>query len=426
MSRRTAVVLSGVHALAIGLGLAQQAAFAAVFGVTPVAGMFFLAMTPPVITAMIYAESLQLSLLPELVRAANPRAGAEALARSLAHAAMLGLPACGIGLLWGWFVDGRVPIDWPLYAGFVAMLSLAHVISMAASSMVVWLQADHDLVLPSTVHLIPGVLGTAVIVASADLMVVCAAYIVIGLVQAGWLCSLSLGLRDALALIGRGGLRTASKWFASPPRLLLPALLIGAAIPLIQLVDRLARATADLSGTAAASYAWAVTLGLAAVMGRGPTFVYSLLVSSDALATRRRMFALPVGLYALGLAIGALGWVTVSAASTHLLERFPDHQPLIEALAIVLPQLLLCLAPVVALPGLYRIVVRLSSLEAGARMVAWQFLGQVALTAASLLYLGSSTVGYSAAIAAHLSFASLLVLTLRLHASATGAGPFWS
>jgi hypothetical protein len=426
MRHRTTAALSASHALAIGLGLVQQVAFAAVFGVTPAAGLFALAITPAVVTALIYAESLQVTLLPALVRAGDEHAKAAALAGSLRHAAALGVVACAIGLLWGCFVMGQAPTGWPVYGGFVVSLSIGHVISMAASSLLVWLQADRQLVLPSTVHLIPGVLGTVAILVGADLAIVAAAYVGIGVVQCAWLAGLSPALRSALARIGERGWRAASSRSASMPRLSLQGLAIGAAVPLLQFVDRLARGAVDLPGTAAASYAWAITLGLAAVIARGPGFAQALFVASEALAPRRRTFAFPLGVYALGLALGALTWSVARRAAAPLLERWPEQAPLVDALAVALPQLLLCVAPVAALPSLYRILVRLSSVQTGARFVAWQFLGQAGLAAAAMTQPGGGLVGYSAALAANLSFAALLIMTLRLHASAAGNRSAWS
>jgi hypothetical protein len=426
MRHRTTAALSASHALAIGLGLVQQVAFAAVFGVISAAGLFALAITPAVVTALIYAESLQVTLLPALVRAGDEHAKTTALAGSLRHAATLALAACAIGLLWGGFVAGQAPSRGGAYAGFVVSLSLAHAISMAASALLVWLQAERRLMLPSTVHLLPGVLGTVAIVAGGDLAIVAAAYVGISVAQFAWLASLSTPLRSALTRIGRAGARAAAPRFAPTPGLSLRALAIGAAVPLLQLVDRLARGAIDLPEVAAASYAWAIMLGLAAVIARGPGFAHSLFVASGELASRRRTFAFPIGVYALGLALGALGWSVVPLARTALLGLWPEQRSLVDALAAVLPPLLLGVAPVASLPSLYRILVRVSSVRTAARFVTWQFLGQAALAATALAQSGGPLLGYSAAIAANLAFAALLMTTLRLHASAAGGRSAWS
>jgi hypothetical protein len=281
---------------------------------------------------------------------------------------------------------------------------------MAAATILVKLQAQYRLVLPSLVHVAPGIIIIAVTLITKNVGLVAVAYVGVGMAQCGWLWLLARPLRAQ---------PTASA--QSPPDRARPSILrytmplvIGAAIPLIQFMDRLGQSTAGLSNAAAAAYVWAIVLGISAVINRGPNLIFSIHISRPN-GVKTNVLAVPLALYGLGLALSVSFILMFEYGISVLSELFPNRLDLIDGLSETAYPLMLALPPLAALPALYRVAAQRFGLTATATMVAAQ-LGFQLLLSIDVLGLGATHL-FAVAISGHTAALLLMGFNIFAHRS---------
>lgn len=408
MNARAATLLSVIHGVGLGLNLLQQVVFAATFGVGNDAGLLFLALTVPSMVALIFSESLQMSLLPELARHPSLDARLTSIARFWKLAIILQLVGLMAGVVWGEIVSAKIGPAWTSYLAYTAVASLAFSCAMIAATILVWLQAERNMVRPSMVHIVPGLAVITVTLITRSVAWVAVTYLAVGAAQMALLWRMAPTLRRAW----RSRLPSTIKSKDSIWRHAAP-LVIGSALPLIQLMDRLAYSVQGLSKTASAAYLWAFVMGFAAVVSRGPTLVFSVWIVSIAEHGRRRAAALPFLLYMTGNFAGLVAWFVQPGFWSLLTLNFPEKQAMISEMAAPAGPLLLALGPLMALPALHRMIAQLRGVGIGAIVVLLQLAFQALL---SMRMLGIGDIdGYAVAISGHAACWTLIGLSLILH-----------
>ncbi|MGE5522834.1 MAG: hypothetical protein ACM3SS_03895 [Rhodospirillaceae bacterium] len=348
----------------------QQLAFGAVFGVTMQAGVFFLAMVSPSLTALVFGESLQYALLPKLLNAVDVNARVHAI-RSALNRSMLLIGAAAIfSGAWGMIVGGD-RFAWGEYFCYSALFLVSHLLSMWAATVLVSLQAVGILVKPTFVHLIPVPIICIVALMTSSLTCVAVSFVVAALVQ---VLALLLFFRCA-GHVWTSALKrlSISDFMQSVTLQDFRVLVVAASLPIISAVDRYAQTFNDVADTAAVSYAWAITLGIANVLARGPNFVLSVYLHSEQPSQGRLSNKVASYVATLFLSAGIAGYLMLIVFRIFGAGAIPiAHQSTWMSIEPFLIPQLLTLSVLTVIPSLYRIVARLYGTDAAARIAILQ------------------------------------------------------
>jgi hypothetical protein len=405
MRIHSAAIISLIYGFSIGIGLLQQAIFAFYFGLGKEAGIFFVAITLPSISSLLFNESIQVSLLPDILKVRGLEKKADMLRPYVGRSIAVGVMAFGLSVAW-WAIAGHA--DWDIFLPLTGLLCGAFTLAMIASCLLVWLQADGKLIRPALVHLFPGLAVCATTIATGKVQLVAASY---ALAAACQICYLWLQVegRHTIRVFGGGGksVRPYGTWIGLAP------FLVGAGVPVFQMIDRLGRSAQDLKSAAAGAYIWALVMGLAAVMNRGPTLVFSVWVVSVVRRSIARLLILPIVLYGIGSLLAFTLLALITFGGSLIRSRWPAQFDTISMMQSDAGALVLLLGPLACLPALYRLVVQLGGLPLAAGAVAIQIGLQLLLSLAFGLFCHQFNV--AAIIAGHVTCVALVALCVYLH-----------
>ena len=402
MSIKTASYLSTIHAASIGLGLLQQLVLAAVFGVSDESGMFFVALAVPATLALIYGDALQYSLLPQLISSPTSQRKILALQHSMRTAIFFALLAFALGFVWSYIAP---PSDRNLYVQLLVLLTFANLGSMWAAAAVIWLQSERKFVVSSFVHFVPAPLGIAAAFLSKSLSVVAIALVIAAAIQLIILLLLSRSF--ACAFIRAFFSTEQDKGPRAVYGFEFVALIIAAAVPSLTAIDRIAQSTLSIADAASASYGWAVSLGLANVLSRGPNILMA--VEMAGVRGRRQyrvVMKYPAIIFLTSILIALLG---VYLLRHGVFEELPSrHRTTANRIGNFLMAQLGCLPALATIPLLSRIVAASKRRTLVAGIVIAEIGIQVALVAGAFFF-AQQLMRYTAPTAIWVGFTCLVL-----------------
>jgi hypothetical protein len=350
-----AAALSLLYLLALLLGVVQQLVIAFYFRAGTEAGLYFLSLSVPGFVLLLFGESLNFSLLPQLLSA---REGEKAtlVARFLGVAAGLSVLALALTLLAG-ALSSDAKDRWGYFALLATVSAVGTGTGMLAAVCLVWHQHNHVVVRSALIHLVPTpVICVAAWLNQTALGLACGTALA-GSVQLAillhWAPGLRASFRQFFTTFGRRGFHMTGPGAG----LALKAIVMASSVPMLQMLDRVTMAVGSVSDTAATSYAWALTMGLANLISRGQNLVYSLRLASTGrpAESQENLFRVPLFQLLLGSVVGLAVAGVASTAPAMAPDALRMAADAVHAIwPFWLPQLL-SLGAITALGAFYRL-----------------------------------------------------------------------